>query len=91
MLNVSSEVASLNNIPREAPFPVDTIIAIGVASPKAHGHAITSTDTKIVSENVNSLVAINQATNEIIARTSTTIVKYFDTISASLWAGALEF
>ena len=31
-------------MPFSAPLPVPTIIDVGVASPKAHGQAITSTD-----------------------------------------------
>ena len=35
------------SIPFSAPIPVETIIDVGVASPKAHGHAMTKTDTNI--------------------------------------------
>ena len=38
------------NIPFSAPFPVPTIIAVGVANPNAQGHAITNTEIKIVNE-----------------------------------------
>ena len=44
--------------PFSAPFPVPTIIAVGVANPNAHGHAITRTDINIVSTNIVSLPAI---------------------------------
>ena len=37
--------ASFINIPSSAPLPMPTIIAVGVARPKAHGQAITSTVT----------------------------------------------
>ena len=37
--------ASLINIPFSAPLPTPTIIAVGVAKPKAQGHAITNTVT----------------------------------------------
>lgn len=30
--------------PREAPTPVPTMTAVGVARPRAHGHAMTITD-----------------------------------------------
>ena len=43
-----------------APNPVPTIIAVGVASPRAHGQAITSTDTKIRSAKEKSFPAISQ-------------------------------
>ncbi|GIU99604.1 MAG: hypothetical protein KatS3mg014_1220 [Actinomycetota bacterium] len=39
----SSAPASLNRIPRRAPIPVPTMIAVGVASPSASGHAMTIT------------------------------------------------
>jgi len=35
-------------IPFSAPFPVPTIIAVDVASPSAHGHAITITEVKAI-------------------------------------------
>ena len=35
-------------IPCSAAFPVPTIIAVGVASPRAHGQAITSTATEFI-------------------------------------------
>ena len=47
----SKASAFLKSIPSSAPFPVPTIIAVGVASPKAQGQAITSTDTNTVKEN----------------------------------------
>ena len=47
---VSNASPPLIKIPFSAPFPVPTIIAVGVASPSAHGHAITSTDINIVRE-----------------------------------------
>ena len=40
---VSRLSASFINIPFSAPLPIPTIMAVGVASPKAHGQAITST------------------------------------------------
>ncbi len=42
----------LISIPFSAPLPVPTIIAVGVAKPKAHGQAITNTDINIVSAKV---------------------------------------
>ena len=44
--------ALLNNSPSSADLPVDTIIAIGVARPSAHGHDITN--TAIIKFNANS-------------------------------------
>ena len=40
---VSSAIAFLNRIPRFAPNPVPTMIAVGVASPKASGQVTTTT------------------------------------------------
>ena len=42
------------SIPFSAPLPVPTIIAVGVASPSAQGHAITSIDINIVRTNSKS-------------------------------------
>ena len=43
-----SSVSALRmRIPYSAPLPVPTMIAVGVAKPKAHGQAITSTATKL--------------------------------------------
>ena len=46
---VSSAAPSRMSTPFSAPLPVPTMIAVGVASPRAHGHAITSTATKLSS------------------------------------------
>ena len=43
--------ADLIKIPCDAPLPVPTIIATGVASPNAHGHEITSTEIPILNAN----------------------------------------
>ena len=37
--------------PCSAPLPVPTIIAVGVANPRAHGHAITITDVNAIRAN----------------------------------------
>ena len=48
VLPVSSrDAAVLNRIPFLAPTPFPTMIATGVASPRAHGQLITSTDTAL--------------------------------------------
>ena len=41
--------ASRNSTPFVAPLPVATMIDIGVASPKAQGQAMISTDTALIS------------------------------------------
>ncbi|CCY76612.1 unknown [Eshraghiella crossota CAG:259] len=43
--------AFLNKIPFLAPFPFPTIIATGVASPRAQGQLITSTDIPLAMAN----------------------------------------
>ncbi len=48
---VSSASADFIKIPCKAPCPVPTIMATGVASPKAHGHDITKTEIPIDSAN----------------------------------------
>ena len=52
LLAISREAASLIKIPREAALPEETIIAMGVASPKAQGQAIIKTATKLMRANV---------------------------------------
>ncbi len=44
----SSTSPPLIKIPISAPLPVPTIMAVGVASPKAQGHAITSTEIALI-------------------------------------------
>jgi len=44
---VSSEAPSRIRIPFSAPLPVPTMIAVGRRRPRAQGHAITSTATKL--------------------------------------------
>lgn len=45
----SSASAFLTRMPARAPWPVPTMIAVGVASPSAHGQAMTSTATALTS------------------------------------------
>ena len=75
--------------PCSAPFPVPTIIAVGVASPNAQGHAITSTAINIVSANTGVSPAISHPRADNIARPITVGTKYADITSASLAIGAL--
>ncbi len=77
-------------MPFEAPFPIPTISAVGVASPKAHGQAIISTAIKLSSAllitdsspKTNQPINVNNAV-KIIAGTKTAA-----TLSASccIWA-----
>ena len=77
-------------IPFSAPFPVPTIIDVGVASPNAHGHAITSTAMKNDNAVTNPLPLRNQAIPVIIAIPITIGTKYADTMSAILEIGAFD-
>src|SRR3989344_4279796 len=53
LLAISSEVASFIKIPLLAALPEETIMAIGVARPKAHGQAMIKTATKFIRAKVN--------------------------------------
>ena len=79
---VSRASPLLIRIPFSAPFPVPTIIDVGVASPNAHGHAITSTAIKNDNAVTNPLPLTNQATPVIIAIPITIGTKYAATMSA---------
>ena len=75
-------------IPFLAPWPVAIIIAVGVASPRAHGQAMTSTEIKIVMQKSLLSPAIFQPTAAIIASKITAGTKYAEITSASLAIGA---
>ena len=71
---IASVSAFLNNTPFSAPLPTATMIAAGVASPKAQGQAITSTATKTCKANLLPAPANHQlkpATNAITNTTGT--------------------
>ena len=81
--------AFLNNSPSSADLPVATMIAIGVARPRAHGHDITSTEIIRFNANSKSLLIIYQPTkviNDIIITAGT---KTAEILSASFAIGAL--
>jgi len=60
---ISSTSPPFIKMPFSAPLPVPTIMAVGVASPKAQGQAITNTDIKILRANsILPPVPKNQAT-----------------------------
>ena len=65
------------------------MIAVGVASPKAHGHAITRTDTRIFIATPKDSPAISQMTAEMMAIAATTGTNMPLILSASLAMGAL--
>ena len=69
----SSASAFLTSTPAEAPRPVPTMMAIGVARPSAHGHATIRTDTALTSACANrgSGPRIAQAANASSATATT--------------------
>ena len=77
-------------MPCRAARPTPTVTAIGVASPRAQGQAIISTETAAVSacKSRGSEPKIIQATKVTRAKTSTIGTKMAATRSASCWIGA---
>src|SRR3989344_5820977 len=73
LLAISNEAASLIKIPREAALPEETIMAIGVASPRAQGQAIIKTATKFTRAKVKAGLGPkkNQTIKVKIATTNT--------------------
>ena len=67
----SIEAASLNQMPCFTALPMPTIIAAGVARPRAHGQAITSTATACMSAVVQSPLN-HQVSAKVISATATT-------------------
>ena len=86
----SNDSVFLKRMPRCAPMPVPTITAVGVASPNAHGHAITSTATNRSIAGVNpSPTNTHHARNVAKAIPITTGTNTLATVSAVRWIGAL--
>ncbi|GER38346.1 2-dehydro-3-deoxyphosphooctonate aldolase [Striga asiatica] len=54
----SRAVPPLISTPREAPFPVATITAVGVANPRAQGQATTNTEIPNCKANSNASIAV---------------------------------
>ena len=88
---VSSSRGSLIRMPSCAPRPVPTRIAVGVASPSAHGQATISTATAAVNAEDAGCPAISQPAIVSAAITSTAGTKMAATRSAVRWIGALRF
>ena len=80
--------AFLNKSPNWALFPVATIIAIGVASPKAHGQEITKTEIAKFKENSKPYPKIIQTTKVIKEIIITVGTKIAEILSASFAIGA---
>src|SRR5439155_1063975 len=89
---VDDRFAVGGELPDAAPRPAATMIAVGVASPIAQGHAITRTATALVSARrpAGSGPRSHHETNVSAAITRTTGTKTPATRSASRWIGARE-
>ena len=85
----SSASPFLMRMPRRAPTPVPTMIAVGVANPSEQGHAISSTATAGTKLCATSPVARYQPSAVASAIARTTGTKMPETRSASFWIGAL--
>lgn len=73
----------LIKIPYSAALPIPTVTAVGVAKPKAQGHAITRTEINVVRANKRLEPATKyQPIKESIAIVKITGMKYFTTLSA---------
>ena len=77
-------------MPRCAPIPVPIITAVGVASPKAHGQAVTRIATKRSIAGVNPAPMRNHHTRNVTTAIPVTIgTNTFVTASAARWMGGL--
>ncbi|OQC04615.1 MAG: hypothetical protein BWX79_02464 [Alphaproteobacteria bacterium ADurb.Bin100] len=86
----SSACASLIRMPYLAATPVPAMMAAGVASPSAHGHAITSTATAWITAVSNGAPAHHSQVNKVTSdTTSTTGTNTAATWSTRRWIGAL--
>ena len=86
----SSDSVFRKRMPRCAPMPVPTITAVGVASPNAHGHAITNTATNRSIAGVKpSPTKSHHVRNVTKAIPMTTGTNTLATASAMRWMGAL--
>ena len=85
----SKDTAVLNIIPCFAPIPFPTMIATGVASPKAQGQLITNTEIPLASANPKLCPTSSQMIIVAIAIQITVGTKIPDTLSATFAIGAL--
>ena len=85
----SRETAVLKRIPFLAPTPFPTIIATGVASPKAHGQLMTRTEMPLARAKPTLSPAISHAITVTTAMEITAGTKMPETLSATLAMGAL--
>src|SRR6266536_4739167 len=74
-----------------SPSPVPTATAVGVASPSASGHAITTAEIANVSEVIRlSPAAIAQIANVMAPADTAKITRYEAARAARRWPGAFE-
>ena len=87
---ISSASAFLMRTPAVAPRPVPTMMDIGVARPSAHGHAMISTETALMTACARrgSGPQVPQTTKVAIAMTTTAGTNHDETRSATRWIGA---
>ena len=78
--------------PNSAPLPVPTMIAVGVANPRAQGHAMMTTATNVSSEytSAGSGPMMLHSTKLMDATAMTTGTKYDATTSTRRWMGAFD-
>ena len=84
----SRETAVLNKIPCFAPTPFPTIIATGVANPRAQGQLMTNTEMPLARANPMLSPANNQIKIVTVAMLMTTGTNTPDTLSAIFAMGA---
>ena len=88
-LTASRASPFLIRTPSLAARPVPTIRAVGVASPNAHGQAITITATaKSIAETALAFNQLNQTTKVTIAMIKTAGTKTWAIRSVNFWIGA---
>ena len=85
----SRETAVLNMMPCLAPMPLPTMIATGVARPRAQGQLITSTEIPLARANPKLCPASSHTRVVTTAMVMTAGTKTPDTRSATLAMGAL--
>ena len=86
----SSASAFFTSMPARAPWPVPTMMAVGVARPSAHGQAMTSTATALISACWKSPTANHQPAKVSSAITTTTGTNTAAIRSARRCTGAFE-
>ncbi len=84
----SRETAVLNIMPFLAPIPLPTIMATGVANPKAQGQLITSTEIPLARAKPTLCPASSHTAMVITAMVITVGTKIPDTLSATFAIGA---